>query len=168
MKWINIFTITIGVFLFCSLGRSQKEYNPWMGKSKLMVGYYHFGSYEKERPIIGLEQTIEYVIHPKFRTGIGLGVNIYPGKLTFPVFATAKYIQQLKRFGFYFIQSYGINTGFGDIGFFSHRNYGAFGVNIRLKENLTLDPEIGYLLNWDKHGPGSLSLTTGLGLYYSL
>ena len=162
------------IFFFCLLfnvfqGFAQNgEYRPWMGNSKLIVGYYQAAGFADHSPVVGMEQSFEYALYPKFRIGLGTGVNVYPSDLTFPVFGTFKYVQQLKWCGLFVLQSYGMNTRFGNTGFSSHRNYGAVGLMFRLKEKLTIDPELGYLLNWNSAGIISLNLTAGVGLYYSL
>ena len=165
MKWIKYITI-----LSCFLSTSvfAQSDNKWMGNTKLTVSYFHLGSYSKERPLLFLDQSFEYVVAPKFRIGMGTGINLYPANLTIPVFADFKYITELNKMGVFIHQSYGYNLKLGDVGFFSHRFNGGFGFNIRLSEKLTLDPELGYVLNLDNFGGGSLSFTAAVGLYYPI
>jgi len=163
MRWIKLVIIVISL----SAGSAQAQMS-WMGKTKLTVSYYHIGSYSKERPLVFLDQSFEMVIKPQFRIGLGTGVNLYPSDLTVPLFMNLKYVKEMGKIGFFAQQSYGVNLKLGSIGFFSHRLVGGAGVMIRLKDRLTLDPELGYVLNLDNYGGGSLSFTTSLGVYYTI
>lgn len=166
MKGIRSYIIIICLASSCSsFGQSI---NKWMGNTKLTVSYFHVGSYSKERPLFFLDQSFEYVVTPKFRIGLGTGINLYPADLTVPIFADFKYLTELSKFGFFVHQTYGYNLKLGDIGFFSHRLTGGVGLNFRIGERMTLDPELGYLLNMDNYGGGSISFVGSIGLYYPL
>jgi hypothetical protein len=164
MKGISVYII-IYLLSFNGFGQSS---NKWMGNTGLTVSYFHINSYSKERPLFFLDQTFEYVVAPKFRIGLGTGINLYPADLTIPIFADFKYLTELNKFGFFVHQSYGYNLKLGNLGFFSHRLIGGFGVNLKLNSRLTIDPELGYVLNLDNFGGGSLSFVASVGLYYPI
>ncbi len=157
------------IALFASvIGYSQAELvTKWKGETYLMASFFRLGSYQKERPTIFLEQTINYRLNERFSLGAGFGVNAYPALLGFPVHVNGKYNFKIKNRTFSIIQSYGRNIKFGDISFNSNRYLGELRMILVLK-NVNLTPRIGYNYLWDGYDGRSLSFLVGVGLKYDL
>ena len=156
---------------FCSInGHAQdKTKLAWYGNTSIGLSIYHFGGYTKQRPIYSLEQTFEIAPFEKIRFGLGTGFNLYPAALTIPVYATVKYLITSKEKWFCSVsQSYGRNIKMGKIGFSSNRYTGNIGNSLKVSEKLWIQSELGYLLNWDKYGGGSLSLSLNFGISYKI
>ena len=148
-----------------SFGQSSLK---WTATTDVFMSYYHVDSYAKERPIIALEEVIDFSPFERWKYGLGFGANLYPATLTVPVFLSVKHIKPLRNdLRLSIFQTYGRNLRFGELGFSSSRNYGGLGLSLRLKDGMRVEPKIGYLLNWDKWGGASLSFTLGVGLELS-
>ena len=154
--------------VFCHTSYCQEREKPsWYSNTSFGLSVYHIGSFAKERPIFSLEQSFEIAPFEKIRFGIGTGINLYPATLTIPIFASVKYILKSKeKWSCSIMQSYGRNLKIGKIGFNSNRYIGNFGNSFQVAEKTWIQGELGYLLNWDRYGIGSISLILNLGINY--
>ena len=130
------------------------------------ISYYHIGSYSKESPFLGLEQSINYSVFEKIQIGLGSGINVYPSTFTFPIISSITYSLPISsNWNCSILQSYGRNMKFKKNGFKSNRYFGQLSFKHPIKKNIQISPSIGYLYNWDKWGGQSLSFTIGIGLH---
>jgi len=164
------------IILLCTLGLishysqcQELTKRSWYSNTSIGLSTYHFGSYSKQRPIFYLEQSFEIALLRKIRLGLGTGLNLYPATLTIPVFANTRFIAASKnKWTCYITQSYGRNLKIGRIGFNSNRYTGNLGNSFKVGEKLWLQGELGYLINWDKYGGGSVSLNLNFGMSYKI
>ncbi len=146
---------------------AQNNTSPLRTSTHLISSFYHVGSYSKESPFLALEQTLDYQLKPKFRFGLGSGLNLYPATLTIPIYSYANLtIKTTNKLNIELLQSYGRNTKLGDLGFKSNRYVGQIIFDIHRKKKLSFAPQIGYLFNWDKWGGKSLSFLLGISIRY--
>lgn len=130
----------------------------------------HAGSYSKERPIFGLEQTFAYRFHPRFTVGVGVGINLYPALLGVPIKVEGTYSfgNPDKKVGGFAYQSVGRNVKLFRESFNSQRYDGGLGLTIELTDQVDLVPQVGYLMLLDKYRGGFLSANFGVRLTYGL
>ena len=165
-KIILVSTIT----LISLMGYCQEGIKPsWLGNTSFGLSVYHIGSYAKQRPIYSIEQSFEVAPFEKIRFGLGTGLSLYPATLTIPVFTSVKYIITSKKKWLCSVtQSYGRNLKLDKLGFNSNRYSGNIGNSLRIREELWMKGELGYLVNWDKYGGGSISLILNFGISYKI
>ncbi len=162
--------IALLIVLLMGLSLSYAQITPvtkWSGETYLMSSFFRLGSYQKERPTIFLEQTLNYRLNDRFSLGAGFGINAYPALFGFPVHVNGKYNFNIKNKTFSIIQSYGRNIKFGDISFNSNRYLGEIRMILVLKK-VNLTPRIGYNYLWDRYNGRNLSFLVGIGLKYNL
>jgi len=165
MKLIKLITF---IFILNSISGTSQELTKWEGKSQLMTGIYHFGSYAKEGPIFFLEQHFFYNFNHRYSIGIGAGLDIYPGGLALPIMIEGKYNFTLFKKPAFFSQSIGKYILSNELFFSANRNVGAFGLVVNPDKKVLIVPEIGYSYLWDKYGGKELSFLINLGVQYSI
>ena len=164
IKYIIVLSLLLN--LFSAQAQTGSFEKSWHSKTNLKLSLYHFGGYASERAIIYIEQHLAYRIHPKFSVGGGFGINSYPFLLAFPIFVEGQYHFKIKSRASYIYQSLGRNIKITDVFFKSNRYVGSLGTKLKLSKKLSLAPELGYSLIWDKYGGGDLSLFVGIGIGY--
>lgn len=160
-KWILI--------LLCSIGLAgyTQEQTKLTGKTTLNSGFYHLGSYGKERPSIGIEQLFNYHLNQKWVIGMGLGFTVYPAAFTLPISAhVQKYFKLKEKISFVQV-GVGQNLRVGENTFSSFRQTTSFGMLLSMKK-FNFVPELGYSLLLDKWGGVNLSFTAAFGLQYKI
>lgn len=130
------------------------------------VGFYHIGSYSKERPILLLEQDLDYVINPSFKLGIHAGFNLYPAAAALPLGLHARYVMQAKKTSCIITQGYSRHLKLTPVFFSANRYYGTLGICFNKQKRLQIIPELGYLYLWEQYGGKAISFTAGIRLTY--
>ena len=115
-----------------------------------------------------MEQQFDYRFYAHFSIGGGLGLNLYPAALAFPLFVHGKYHFHIAGIKAYLHQSLGIHLKLSPLFFAANRYLGSLGADLTLGEKLILSPELGDSLIWDKYGGGALSALLGIGVKYQL
>lgn len=139
-----------------------------VGKTNILVSFYHSGSYGKERPFFFLDQSFEYRFHKCFSAGLGFGINLYPAAPATPFFINGRYHFNVRKINFSIEQSIGKNIKIQEYGFNSNRYIGTIGADFNLRKYLLLNSQVGYLYLWDKYGGQDLSLFATIGLTYKI
>lgn len=143
--------------------RFEKSVN-W--KTNFKMSFYHMPSYNSERPFFMLEQHVGYRFHEKWTFGGGIGINSYPFLLAMPIFIDGTYCFKIKNIDSYYYQSIGTQLKAAHFFFKSNRIVGSWGFDLNVSQKLTLTPELGYNLLFDKYSSGALSYFVGIGLKY--
>lgn len=138
-----------------------------VGKTNILVSFYHSGSYKKGKPFFFLDQSFEYRFRKSFSAGLGFGINFYPAALATPFFFNGRYHFNVRTLNFNIEQSIGKNIKILEYGFNSNRYIGAMGVDFKVQKYL-LNSQVGYLFLWDKYGGQNLSLFATVGLTYKI
>ena len=168
MKIIKIIFILLVFqsFVLIGVAQSNSDENPLQWKTNVKMSFYHLPSYNSERPFFMVEQQIEYRVHEKWAIGGGIGINSYPFFLAMPIFIDGKYCFKIKNIDSYVYQSIGAHIKVASVFFKSNRVVGSWGLDLKFSKKLTLCPEIGYNLLFDRYGSGALSYFVGVGIKY--
>ncbi len=165
MKLIRVLTLLS--FSFCLLSVQAQSNPKWTGETSFLLTAYRLGSYEKERPTFFVEQNFSRRLNEHFSVGAGLGINVYPALLAFPVQVNGKYHFKIKSLPFSIMQSYGRNIKLSDVFFKSNRYLGEVRANFSVGK-VNLVPRVGYNLLWDRYGGRNLGFLIGIGVEYRL
>jgi hypothetical protein len=163
-KILTIILITISTFDSKAQNLTDKGLS---GETYFYSSFYRLGSYNKERPTFFLEQNINYRFNKRFSAGVGLGIDLYPALLAFPLFIDVKYHFKIMSLPFNLTQSLGRNIKLTDTFFTSYRYMGDLSLTIKLKK-MNINPRIGYNFLWEKYGGKNLGFFAGIGIEYKL
>jgi len=168
MKLIKL----LSVLIFCCFTLVAKAQNSAStpaieGYTSLSASFLRLGSYSKERPTFFIEQDFDYRFNDRVSLGLGLGFNLYPALLAFPVALNGKYYFKINKRSFLFKQSIGRNIRLADIFFSSNRYLGSFAMQIPLKQS-ALFPEVGYNFLWDRFGGKNVGFFLGISWKYTI
>lgn len=148
----------------------QKRFAPpthyFYGHTRFDVGFYHIGSYSKERPILYLEQSFNYWLNQRFSFGAGFGINLYPAALAFPVFVNGNYHFTVGRHFLTWSNTLGANLRLGELSFSSFRYLGTVSAPVYSRKSVKIVPEVGYSLLLDRSGGGAITFLAGIGIQY--
>lgn len=162
-----LFFFFVIIFHFSSEAQiSLKRSDGMNNQTNFRLGFYHLGSYSKENPSLFLEHQVNYHFKEYYSLGLGVGMNLYPAALAFPLYLEGQRLINIGGRQFYFTQSYGVNLKLGDLSFFSHRYNGNFNAMFFFERKVKLIAGLGYLYLWDNYGGKNVSFLLNIGVQY--
>lgn len=159
------FYLFFALILFVHSGNTQEHKRKVYGSTEFNLSLFHLGSYNKERPIIALEQEVIYH-NSRIWFGLRTGINVYPALLAIPLGISVYFPIYQTNKDFVFAQGLDRNLGFKGPFLAGFRYRGSLGWNITSYKSYDLRPALGYRYIWDTHGGKSLSFTIGLQFDY--
>jgi hypothetical protein len=135
-------------------------------QTQFRLGFYHLGSYAKERPAFLIEHQFNYEVVNRFKLGVGIGVSLYPGALAYPVHIQGQYHFLIGKRKSYLSQDYGINLRLGANSFFSQRYTGGYHLIFNSHKKIEWITGLGYLYIWDNYGGKNISFLINVGILF--
>lgn len=159
--------VIIILILFLSVLYSNgQEERLFTQQTQLRLGFYHLGSYAKERPVFLIEHQLNYQVDSRLKLGVGAGVSLYPAALAYPIHIQGQYHFTLANIKSYLSQDYGVNLSLGENSFFSHRYTGGYHLIFNNDKKIQWITGLGYLYLWDNFGGKNVSFLINLGILF--